>query len=311
MRKVLIGVLLVTVLMICFVIPGFASGNSLYKTTPIDEKWATYASKDEMVAACKIDSNILSNMTTDDLVKAVLDYPLLVNIYLYDSYEEGLEALAKDSDAYRELLKRPDAGEKLLSRLQTSSFNSNENSLEKKTIKLLTVEKTVWNNIADKQSAERLLAPNVININVQTPNNTSVPVVIQGEVLTSDQKTAIDNQTKSAYPNATFLASSTTNYNCHSYAWYWASTSNLYWMDNPSAYMSDGSYNRVTSTSAAGDRMYFDYGAHSAVVYAAGGPIGNLNLLTVTSKWGQGPLMRHVANYSPYSSSAVTLWRIK
>ena len=40
---------------------------------------------------------------------------------------------------------------------------------------------------------------------------------------------------------ATRIAPSSSKYNCHSYAWYMQSTSNPYWMNDPSSYYTDWS----------------------------------------------------------------------
>lgn len=285
-----------------------------YEVTTADKQWSKFKSRDEMVNACKISENDLEKMTTEELVYAVLDYPLLINLYAYDSYEAGLEALSEESDAFKELLKRTDASEKLLNVMEEKDkarVSEDEDTLEHLTLSILLSEKTIWNSLSDKEKAKEMMSISATSTTVKTPNGTSVPVLIRGEELSSSQKTSINNQYKTAYPLATYLSTSTTNYNCHSYAWYSASTSNKYWMNNPSSYMTDGSYTRVyvVIDAAAGTRMYYDNGAHSAIVYQYGGPLNNANLLKVTSKWGQGPLMRHTANYSPYASSNVTLWK--
>ena len=56
-----------------------------------------------------------------------------------------------------------------------------------------------------------------------------------------------ENQIKSSY-NVSQLRSYTYKYNCHSYAWYSQGTSNSYWMENPYAYMTDGSYSLGTAS---------------------------------------------------------------
>ena len=63
--------------------------------------------------ACSISDETLKSMSTADVINAVLSFPLLVNLYAYDSYYIALAELAKDSDAFSELLKREDAIEKL------------------------------------------------------------------------------------------------------------------------------------------------------------------------------------------------------
>lgn len=92
---------------------------------------------------------------------------------------------------------------------------------------------------------------------VKTPKGSSVSVTVFSSDFTASQKTAYNNEFKNSWPNATFVSTSTRMYNCHSYAWYSSSTSNKYWMNDPSKYMSDGSYkNAGYQNSGVGMKMY-------------------------------------------------------
>ncbi|MFP4978249.1 hypothetical protein ACE6ED_22780 [Paenibacillus sp. CN-4] len=281
-----------------------------YPVTPADKEWAEFTSKQEMLDATDIPTTVLEKMTTDEVLDAVLDFPLIVNLYLYDSYEVALEALAEDSDAFFELKQREDAGEAILGKLSSAkAFNTEDPSLEDRTLNILLTDKSILNSINEKEKANSIVA--AASSYVRTPNGTSVPVDILGEQLTVTQKASLNQQTQAAYPSATFVSSSTSNYNCHSYAWYSNTTSNTYWMNNASAYMTDGSYASVTNliNAGIGTRVYYDGGLHSAIVTTNGGPLASPKKLRVTSKWGQGPLMSHTAEYSPYASNALTMWK--
>ncbi|MBE9917792.1 hypothetical protein G8C92_27710 [Paenibacillus donghaensis] len=321
--KKLFSLLLVTVLLFSFSVSVFAneavsedlsqvnSGENFeYKMTPGNPAWADLSSKQEMLDATRIPNDVLKRMTTEEVVNAVLNYPLVINIYAYDSYEAGLRALAEDSDAFRELLTRPDAGDKLLNKLQVNKTFHGEQSLEELTLSVLLSDTSIWQSVSDKHLAEDLVLT-ATNSTVKTPKGSSVPVIIRGEELTSTQRTQLNNQYTNAYPNATFVSTSTSNYNCHSYAWYSDSTSNTYWMNDPSRYMTDGSYSSFTNliNAVIGTRVYYDNGEHSGIVYQAGGPLASSKYLKVISKWGMAPLMKHQADYSPYASNNLTLWK--
>lgn len=144
---------------------------------------------------------------------------------------------------------------------------------------------------------------------VYTPNNTAVFVWIPDEYSQSVLDGA-NAEKDMEYPNATRLASASARYNCHSYAWYLQSSSNPYWMDNPSAYYIDYSYEE--STGNIGDIIcYFaadGENLHSGVVVARqqgtpNGVCGDANLVTVVSKWGQYGLYQHQGDYCPYVST--------
>lgn len=146
---------------------------------------------------------------------------------------------------------------------------------------------------------------------VSTPEGTSVLVYIHGEELTTAKIAEFDAYVTTYYPNATLLRSATTNYNCHSYAWYSRLATNKYWMNDPSAYMSDGSYTQIVLLPAIvslNTIVYYNNSDHSAVVTTAGPPGALGSLIKVTSKWGSYGLVQHNVSYSPYTYSGFTLW---
>lgn len=313
MKKKMFSILTVVLLLLSFNTNVFAEEgltSNVYSVTPDDKEWATFTSKEQMLEATRISQDDLQKMSTEQLIDAVLNYPLIINIYLYDSYEVGLKALAQDSDAYSELLKRDDSADLLLSELNLSR-TSQEESLNQLTISILLTDNIIWNKLSDKGLATEHLAA-YTSSTVYTPNGSSVPVIIRGEELTPLQKFSIDADAQGSYPNATYVSNSTSNYNCHSYAWYSQTTTNTYWMNNPGAYMTDGSYTSFTSllNAVAGTRVYYGSSAdHSAVVYQYGGPLASTKKLKVISKWGLGPLMQHAAEYAPYASNNLTMWK--
>ena len=127
---------------------------------------------------------------------------------------------------------------------------------------------------------------------------------------TISQKVAVDAYYLDLYPAAWKWGtySSTKKYNCHSYAWHQQHASNLYWINNPAAYMTDGSYyykGQFPTGWQEYRKIFYD---------AADGPLWDhsgicywywdgANMKGVTSKWGSGPLMNHLHNYCPYDYS--------
>ena len=79
-----------------------------YKLTPEDAEWAELTSHQEMLDICQLPEEILTESTTEELFDIVLDYPLLIDISFYASFEEGLLEVAKQFNGLNELLKRED-----------------------------------------------------------------------------------------------------------------------------------------------------------------------------------------------------------
>ncbi len=183
--------------------------------------------------------------------------------------------------------------------------------------KIANIENTVMQKQAEKDSSGRyrktdkvyiqmkiqdMVTPAVSVTNVRTPKGTLVPVYIRGEELSAAEKQQTNADMAYLFPNAVRIGEPTTNYNCHSYAWYSATTSNRYWMNDPSAYMQDGSYTKRNGSAGLVNRnkAYYRNGVHSAVVVAT-------YPITVNSKWGEAGLYRHAVDYGPYSGP-FTYW---
>ena len=153
---------------------------------------------------------------------------------------------------------------------------------------------------------------------VFTPNQTPVTVFNYYDIYEylDFEKNAIREEITELFPNAEYISEATINYNCHSYAWYSQNTStNEYWMNDPSGYYSDKSYIEV-DTPIVGDIIcYFtdngtidisdDINIHSGIVVqvfngSSNNICGNANLVQVESKWGSYPLYRHRGDQCPY-----------
>lgn len=151
MNKRIIYLFIVLILLICIVI-GYSYNKNLndesrtfkYKITPQDDEWKAFKTHDEMVQACRIPSKILKKMTTEEVVDAVVEFPLLFEVLVYNSDEKGVKALLNISDAFKELTTRKDSKKTLQNRLSYfSERNIPEESLYIKIIKILLTEENI------------------------------------------------------------------------------------------------------------------------------------------------------------------------
>lgn len=142
----------------------------------------------------------------------------------------------------------------------------------------------------DSSSEISLLA--MTTATVKTPRQTNVTAYIYDD-YTSSEKNKINSDTDAKYPNATRLSGATKKYNCHSYAWYSQNAStNIYWIPNPSAFWSDGSY--VVASAGAGRKVRYLSGEHSAIMYTY-----SSGEIYYQSKWGTAGVYRHSPSYGP------------
>ena len=83
-----------------------ANGDYVYPLTPKDPEWKEIEDYLDKVKACKIPQAILENLSDEQLVQAIIDYPLIYDVFFFSDVNKGVEHLAKTCDAFAELLKR-------------------------------------------------------------------------------------------------------------------------------------------------------------------------------------------------------------
>lgn len=335
--------------------------ESLFLVDIEDAEWSDFSSHDEMLEACTIPEDELKTMETKELLKYVLDYPLMIDLLAYDSWNEGLQALSEDFNGLAELLSREDGADCLLEAYANleisdkSKDTSIEEVLETEMIEAALSQEEVLENLSDNQleelgeiaeekyndkrenemynSFEASLYENMYendtldsidaevvmsedesglcsrNIILHTAKGTPVSAIMMDEPLSKEQIKLINKQYKKAYPKATYVSSATGRYNCHSYAWYKSSSNNSVWINFPKAFITEAktvkkskvkSGNKAVWINAAANAYYI----HSGVVYS----VKNGNV-TIQSKWGKAPLMRHAQDYSPYGKTTVKYYK--
>ncbi len=273
-----------------------------YPIVPGTDQWKAFTSRDQRVAACHVDAELLESMTTRALVETVLTYPMLIDMYAYNTLQEGIEHVSQDFAGISILKERSDAAACLEAYLA---------SARQKSAAAVQIESIYADDLLQYVDAnQRLsLAPfRFTPATLYTPNGSAVTAykntTWEDQGVTFDEALAVHNEYRSTYPNAVALSIPNPAYNCHSYAWYDDSTLNKYWIDDPSVYMQDSSYTSHISPKI-GDIAYWNSGAHSGIVYTVGS--GVQNPVTVTSKWRFWGLFRHTTNDCPYKGT-ISFW---
>lgn len=311
-------------LLVCFSLPAEAS--SVYKYTPDDTQWSLL-SLDERKDSTRISSSKVSSMSDQELIKAIEEYPFLIDIYAFDNISMGIEHLQDECDAYKELLSRDTGALSLSEAITKGTGISSESSILKEELSALLLYQPAFAskaNICDFKSIEKLSnvtktfgTPLYRSSMVTTPNGTIVPVLTPGCSHTAGEHDAMDADIMNSYPNISRISRGTCKYNCHSYAWYSQSTSNTYWINTPVAYMSDGSYSKVMSginsssiTASYGDRVFWGTNSspiHSAILHSSSSGVP-LATRIVYSKWGPLGVFKHQVSVSPYNTNSISVW---
>lgn len=273
-----------------------------YPVIPGTKEWNLLNDHQEMIDACYIEPEFLSKMTTEALVETVITYPLFVDAFAYDTFDVGLQKISRYFAGIDELLSREDAYEVL-----EKFYNNSDLLVEGNYKTYISCLLRYIDNSFDNFRGLTYLPDTVL-----TPNNTAVAVYVgcdwddwgysQSDVISIQ---TINNAYVTTY-NASMLNSIDPSYNCHSYAWYQQSNNNK-WMNDPSAYTSDGSYSasypvngrKITYNTVSNKTTSLE---HSGIISLAGATIDSMY---VTSKWGCGALFYHKAKKCPYYSDGV------
>ncbi len=73
-----------------------------------DIQWATFDTHEQKLAACEIPDSILSGISTEELVKICMKYPLIFDAYAFNSPLVGIKKVCSRFNGFKELMKRTD-----------------------------------------------------------------------------------------------------------------------------------------------------------------------------------------------------------
>ena len=155
-------------------------------------------------------------------------------------------------------------------------------------------------------SADSLNASNNTVI-VYTPKGSPVELSVGQGSTDNSEYWSVNTLADGFGIDAVALAPKSGKYNCHSYAWYQQTTTNVYELSDPSPYYEDGSYIEVSSPQVGDIISYFDssdVNIHSGVIVAVDNSKSDLlESLTVISKWGPQELYKHRADNCIYMNT--------
>ncbi|MDO4733415.1 MAG: hypothetical protein Q4B50_07885 [Bacillota bacterium] len=267
-----------------------------YPIVPGTDEWAELDSLSEMIDACHVPQMALDNMTTEASLETVFNYPLLGNIFAYDSAQKGFEKVRCYCNGLQELWFRTDLVQILENLLSTDSFEEDYNIAQR------TLVTVLLDNLQGSIAASPMFL-NYTLVDRNTPRGSWVifygNMTWQDHGLTEEEAEEQCEMLHDPYVDRGAIVVSggvDPSYNCHSYTFYLASTSNNLWLDGDEAeiYITDGSYNLVTDGAEAGDKAWYGVD-HSGIVRRV-----QNGRVYVRSKWGFGGIYEHDSAICPY-----------
>jgi hypothetical protein len=92
-----------------------------YPIKPGSSQWRSFKTTNEMIQVCQIPEDVLKKLTTEELIRVCMNYPLLRDYTSSNSPYIGIMSTMKISNGFAELVKRKDSSKALL------AFYKNEN----------------------------------------------------------------------------------------------------------------------------------------------------------------------------------------
>ena len=72
------------------------------------KEWEQFEKIEDRIAALQIPDVVLKKLSTESLLETCLKFPYLTDIFFYDNYQLGFEALMNEFNGFQELIKRSD-----------------------------------------------------------------------------------------------------------------------------------------------------------------------------------------------------------
>lgn len=138
LSKLSVSMLIIVLLLMVFTTPASATteSQSVYTFSDFDAKSVVSPSK--AIEAMQLPTEYI-NVTTKDLIKSVSQYPYLVNILAFNSYEEGFKDLCERFNGMKELVQRPDAHQEILEYLKSQPKDGDRTLKEKLAIDVFQI----------------------------------------------------------------------------------------------------------------------------------------------------------------------------
>lgn len=86
----------------------YDNGEVKYAVNIFSDEWDSVKTKDDVVEISQIPETLVKNLSTKELLKLVVESPLVSDIYIYGNSLESLMSVADEFNGLRELLQRED-----------------------------------------------------------------------------------------------------------------------------------------------------------------------------------------------------------
>jgi hypothetical protein len=122
-----------------------------YPVYPDMKEWEKLKTGQDMFDACQIPTSVLSKMSTQAVVQAIWEHPLLFQIFNRYIFQGDFESMFSNNNAYMELCNREDAGAALAERFTLVNPLTSSPRFEAQTLELLIAQPVFLAQLNDKE----------------------------------------------------------------------------------------------------------------------------------------------------------------
>jgi hypothetical protein len=159
------------------------------------EAWDSLKTYKKFREVSQVPAEIVNRMTTEALFESVLNYPLIGDAFVFNTFQNGIESLKTNFSALEALINRNDLGKIIFNKYQSlSAKNLDYESAIKKgdhSVKLSFMELIIGQVIIDKNVSGNEIV-NLINILVSKYNEKKIRPEIYGTLSLSTCAFAIN-----------------------------------------------------------------------------------------------------------------------
>jgi len=128
-----------------------------YPITPDDQvRWKDLGTRKKRLEMCQVPERNLENMSTQGLVETCLNYPFMIDLFLFNTLQEGYNRMEEDFNGLQMLRKRRDAGTELLklySSISLDELSKNDMfpAIRLSYIETMLVQESIFNTLSEKE----------------------------------------------------------------------------------------------------------------------------------------------------------------
>lgn len=119
------------------------------------DEWKALGSRDERVASLQIPQRKLTTMSTEGLVKTSLENPFFIDLILFNTFQQGMDAVIEDFNGIQELFNRKDAGATLVNLYASMDPEKTDTytPFDFLNIEMLLAQEEILQTLTDKERA--------------------------------------------------------------------------------------------------------------------------------------------------------------